>query len=358
MQACPACGSVIIRTEVSADAVRDEIRVRNDFVASRLARDASRAELKDLTDFMHGFAAPLVSCAECGTLLREEHNMREAHDYEEDPNDVDLMRQLLPRYASAFRNKRIAYEPLLRPHADVLELGSHLGAFLQVAEEWSWHPIALDVGRDTVDFARSNGFQVRQELIEDSLLSDRTFDAVFIWNCFDQIPKPEATLAGVYRVLKPGGLVVIRVPNALFYRAVRERLRSSTFDAPGLRALAYNNLLGFPYLFGYTAESLTRLLLRCGFQEVNAFNSELVTMPFADPTTKVTSEQEKVSDTVARWSTRSTAASGHLTGPWIELIYRKMTEADFKRQIAENAAAAVLRVPRPTIDRRFLERAA
>jgi SAM-dependent methyltransferase len=345
VQECPVCGSRIVRTEVPADLVRSEIRMRSDFVFSRVPRNAPREELKDLTDFMHGFAAPLVSCATCGTLLRDEQDTRQAHDYEEDPNDTDLMRQVLPRYVTAFRNKRVAYEPLIRQHADVLELGSHLGAFLQVAEEWNWQPVALDVGRDTAAFARANGFKVRQELVEQSGLPTRAFDAVFIWNCFDQIPHPEATLAGVYRVLKPNGLLIIRVPNAVFYRALRNRLQSRF----ALRALAYNNLLGFPYLYGYTAESLNRLLLRRGFQELSAYNSELVTMPFADPTTKIATEQAKVSAAVARWSTKTTAATGHLTGPWIELVYRKMTEADWKR----TAGPA-----KPKIDLRFLERAA
>ena len=169
---------------------------------------------------MHGFAAPLVSCAtRRHAPTRRAKYPSGARITEEDPNDTDLMRQVLPRYVTAFRNKRVAYQSLLRPHADVLELGSRLGAFLQVAEEWNWQPMALDVGRDTASFARANGFKVRQELVEGSVLPGQAFDAVFIWNCFDQIPNPEATLAGVYRVLKPNGLLVIRVQRRLLPHA-------------------------------------------------------------------------------------------------------------------------------------------
>jgi SAM-dependent methyltransferase len=355
---CPVCNSVSFREETSVDAVRQQIRLRRDFVFSRISHNATRAELKDLTDFMHGFSTPLVACACCGTLVRKEKNVRDAESYEQDPNDLDLMKQLLPRYVTAFRNKRDAYEPLVRPAADVLELGSHLGGFLQAAEEWGWQAVGLDVGIDTSEFARANGFRVDRELIEDSRLRSGVFDIVFIWNCFDQIEAPAGTLRGVYRVLKPNGVIVIRVPNVAFYRALASQLRPEDDRSFALKALAYNNLLGFPYLYGYTSESLNSLLLRNGFERVRGFNSELVTMPFPDLTTRLETEQMAISDAVGRWTTSTTLSSGHLTGPWIEITYRKLTESDWRRRLSRRPLGPVLELPRRKIDTRFLERAA
>lgn len=355
---CPVCQGVSYREDVPVGSVRQQIRLRRDFVFSRISRSASRAELKDLTDFMHGFATPLLACSRCGTLIRKETNVRDAQAYEKDPNDLDLMKQLLPRYVTAFRHKRAAYDPLIRPGADVLELGSHLGAFLQTAEEWGWRAVGLDVGRDTSAFARENGFRVHREVVEDLPFSPLTFDMVFIWNCFDQIETPDATLHGVHRVLKPNGLLVIRVPNALFYRALNRHLQADQSDPFVLEALAYNNLLGFPYLYGYTSGSLNSLLLRNGFQHVRGFNSELVTMPFPDLTTRIEDEQIAISTAVERWTTSTTLSSGHLTGPWIEVVYRKLTEADWKRSMTHRPVSSALELPRRSIDLRFLERAA
>ena len=57
----------------------------------------------------------------------------DADSYEDDPNDPGVMAQVYPRYVHAFRNKEQAYRGLLRPRADVAELGPHLEAFLQTA---------------------------------------------------------------------------------------------------------------------------------------------------------------------------------------------------------------------------------
>jgi SAM-dependent methyltransferase len=324
--------------------VKREIRLRRDFILSRLRRRAAHAELKDLLDFMHGFPAPLVECTGCGLLTRDEAHVRGASSYEEDTNDPDVLAQVYPRYVQAFRNKAVAYRDRLRPHANVLELGSHIGAFLQTAEEWNWSPLGLDIGRDTTEFIRSRGLPVRREVLEDAQLGHSAFDAVFVWNCFEQITDPGPVLASIRQVLKEHGLLVVRVPNALPYRLLRGDVLS----------LAWNNLLGFPYLYGYTAENLNRLLARYGFAYVRGFNSELVTTPFADVPKYLRAEQKQISRTVAEWSTRTSAST--LTGPWIEVIYRRMTERDWLRSSRSHLEAS--RVPGDRIDRRFLPRAA
>src|SRR3954467_11271521 len=155
---CHLCGGRAFTMVAAAAEIDRELQIQNEFVFARLDHKAKRAELKDLTDFMHGFPAPLVKCQNCGVLTRAERRMREAQSYEDDPNDPDLMAQLYPRYLAAFRQKEKAYRSLLDPAADVLDLGSHLGAFLQTAEEWNWKPIGLDVGTDTSAFARARGF--------------------------------------------------------------------------------------------------------------------------------------------------------------------------------------------------------
>jgi SAM-dependent methyltransferase len=237
------------------------------------------------------------------------------------------MAQVYPRYVQAFRNKEKAYRELLRPNADVVELGPHLGAFLQVAEEWNWNPIGIDVGKDTTEFMRQSGLTVVNGTIDDARLKDGSQDAILIWNCFEQLEEPMETLRTAHRVLRPHGLLTVRVPNVAFYQALRGRAK---------KVLAYNNLLGFPYLYGYTLDTLNRLLARAGFDHVRGFNSELVTMPFADLTEPVINEQHRVSQQAAE-------VSNHIQGPWIEGVYRRV-----ERPVLPAS---------PAVDRRFLERA-
>jgi hypothetical protein len=260
---------------------------------------------------MHDGPALLLRCGDCGLVVREEPSVRATDSYEEDPNDPDLMAHVLPLYADAFRNKASAYRDRLTPHASVVELGSHIGGFLQVAEEWNWSPVGLDIGKDTADFASRQGLTVRRETIEDAKLAAGSADAIFVWNCFEQLAEPAGMLIAARRLLRRHGLLVLRVPNVSFY------FESDT------EALAWNNLLGFPYLHGYTASTLNRLVRQYGFEAVRGYNSELITMPLPDPAADVRARQIAASARVARWSTRTTADRRDLTGPWIEVIYRK-----------------------------------
>jgi SAM-dependent methyltransferase len=335
---CPVCGTINIRPAATSEEVRQEFELQREFILSRFHGKPVHEELKDLTDFMHDAAAPLAHCAGCGLLMRAEEQPRAAASYEEDPNDPGVMQQVYPRYLQAFRKKETAYRALLRPRADVIELGPHLGAFLQVAEEWDWRPTGFDVGADTSDFAKHNGLKVIRGTLEDSKLPSGSSDAVFVWNCFEQLPDPMETLRSIRRALKRHGLVIVRVPNQLFYRMFRGN------RGFGRKALAYNNLLGFPYLFGYSLRTLDRLMARAGFENVQSVNSELITTPFADLPVAVEKEQRNVSRAVALWTRQTSQQLGALTGPWIEAVYRMMP-------------APV--VPRPVrqIDQRFLPRA-
>ncbi len=275
-----------------------------------------QAELKDLTDFMHDGDARMLACARCGLLLRDEEQTRATASYEADPNDPGVMQHVYRRYVTSFRNKAPAYRDQLRPHASVVELGPHLGGFLQAAEEWDWCPIGLDIGKDTSDFARRQGLTVRRETIEDTKIPAGSADGVFIWNCFEQLAEPHETLTAARRLLRRHGLLALRVPNASSWK--RFRTQNNPF-ARGV--LAWNNLLGFPYLYGYNKANLTMLARRFGFEPVSAFHSELLTMPFPDPAKHVVVEQKAISD-----ETGELVRRGLMESPWIELLFRREDE--------------------------------
>ena len=204
MKACPVCKNTSVQRVIPAFEVEAEFRVQHDFVISRLPANPSPEELKDLTDFMHDGSAPLLRCSGCGLLIRAEPQPEDANSYEDDPNDPGVMAQVYPRYVHAFRNKEQAYRGLLRPRADVVELGPHLGAFLQTAEEWDWRPVGVDVGADTSAFARRNGLKAVKGTLDDAGLRSGSYDAMFVWNCFEQLPDPMDSLRSIRRLLKPG----------------------------------------------------------------------------------------------------------------------------------------------------------
>ena len=259
----------------------------------------------DLTQFMHGAPGEIHGCAMCGALRREEDRPA---DYKSERYDWALMKLLYPRYRRAFERKRKRLEPLLPAHAHILEVGSHLGAFLETAENWGWKPIGLDIGEETSAFSRHEGGTVRRVDLEDFHGRPGAMDAVVIWNCFEQLEDPRRTLVRARELLTRDGLTILRVPNADYY------LRHTTATLHDLRILAYNNLLGFPYLNGYTAGTLRALLRSSGYQPVAAFGTSILTPPYPAMRGRVRRE----------WNRVQTDSEGLAPeeSPWIEVVGR------------------------------------
>ncbi len=307
---CPVCEQSTLSIEVSPAQIERERRLRSEFVDERLGHHPEPLESMDLTRFMHGGPARLLSCRLCGTRLREEGTRPQ---YEIDAYDTALLDHLYPRYVRAFEQKRSPYRKLLRPGAEVLEVGSHLGAFLEVAEEWGWRPTGLDIGASTSAYAKRQGGSVKRLALEDYAPRLRRPEAIFIWNCFEQLENPSATLGRAHEMLDRGGLLVVRVPNAAFYSQQRRKLDPGRPNR-ALNLLGYNNLLGFPYLHGYTHASLLRLLRANQFEQVASYNSSLLTPPYPQLSPRVRREW---SDVRSRGESLST-----VDGPWIEIVSR------------------------------------
>ncbi len=266
----------------------------------------------DLTTFMHGGPGRLLTCQICGLAVRDES--REG-SYESDFYDTDLLEHLYPRYLEAFREKRDRYRGLLPFRAEVVELGSHLGAFLQAAEEWDWRPTGIDIGAHTSLFSEHHGLRVMREPMEDARLPSHSADAVCIWNCFEQLEHPADTLRAAHALLKHHGLLILRIPNFNFYE-----IRVRPFKHAAFRALAYNNLLGFPYLNGYSPQVLNSMVARHGFEAVAGLDSTLVTMPFPEVSAKVRRELDAAYRPYRNARLRNPWS---VSGPWVEIAYRR-----------------------------------
>src|SRR5690349_14842618 len=144
MPRCPICKGTTFSVLAPESRLDEECTIRDRFIRQRLARPASNDELKDLTDFFHQGKAAILQCEACTLLLRDEREKLPAETYSEDEYDPSVMEHLFPQYVDAFRAKEDPYRALLSPGARILEVGSHYGAFLQTAQEWSWQAEGVD----------------------------------------------------------------------------------------------------------------------------------------------------------------------------------------------------------------------
>ncbi len=104
----------------------------------------------------------------------------------------------------------------------VLEVGSGLGLFLDVCEELGMSAAGCDIDRRAVSYANRERERVRLGTLDGHYASE-SFDAVFAFNLIEHLTHPREFLEHAWRVLRPGGMLVLETPvqESLFQRLAR-----------------------------------------------------------------------------------------------------------------------------------------
>lgn len=104
----------------------------------------------------------------------------------------------------------------------VLDLGCRSGALTQHFIEGN-SVVGLDVDAAALEKAAALGIEPVQANVEEPLpFPEESFDAVVAGELFEHLQFPDALIAEIYRVLRPGGVLVGSVPNAF---RIQSRLR-------------------------------------------------------------------------------------------------------------------------------------
>lgn len=328
---CLACGGSDGRTLLTADDVQAEQRWLERF--HRLRRRCSRPggsgadDAKDRASFTQSESRTIVVCTTCATVLRVPRPTPDevAETYAEDAYGRETLDALAENQDGFFAAKLEQLEPhlaSLRGGARVLEIGSFVGGFLHAARERGWRATGVDVGEETSRYVRERGFDVRRGDVLDLEL-EPGFAAAFVWSTFDQLGDPAAVLDRIRALLAPGGLLVLRVPNGRFETACLELRRTAqrtrrVHDV--LLAQAYDNFVTFPYLTGYTPESLRGLLEAHGFAWRHVAGDTILRL--AGPRTRpfAVREEERVKRAVRRACRAAARVTGLMFDPWLDVV--------------------------------------
>lgn len=306
---CIVCGHSASELVADEDDIKREVEALWAFHEKRLRAGTPPTRLRDRVAFSQDPPLRLVACRECGTLYRNpvERAFELESTYARDCPPRELLRALHATQRKSYdaQAKRLAKR--LPRGATVLELGSYVGAFLAAARDLGLKASGVDINPAVNKFTRDLGFHVRDgELGEADV---EPVDAIAIWNTFDQLGDPRGTLVAAFRRLRPGGILALRVPNGAFYRRVR-----GPDNQYSRRALALNNLLTFPYRWGFTPESLPALLGQIGFETLETRGDVLV--PTSDEWTRLWARIEERLFKLAMYH-EAEGAADHL--PWFEV---------------------------------------
>lgn len=101
----------------------------------------------------------------------------------------------------------------------LLDIGCGHGMFVRAASQTGWNSIGLDYPSKATAYAKNH---LRLNIIEDEFISayksgrlvESQFDFVTAWHCLEHSSNPLEFLSIVRKILKPGGKMLLAVPNS------------------------------------------------------------------------------------------------------------------------------------------------
>jgi 2-polyprenyl-3-methyl-5-hydroxy-6-metoxy-1,4-benzoquinol methylase len=219
-----------------------------------------------------GIAAPVVVCIECG-LGRfypspevEEVRALYPDEYYGEPGRkfqplVEWLVRLVGTRHIGFLSRN------LQPGAKVLDVGCGRGVLLgELADR------GFEVHGQEISAEAARGADPRAEIRIASSIAAAGYegcslDEVIIWHVLEHLPDPRGSLEAVHRALKPGGRLVVAVPN---FESAQARWTGAAWfhlDLPR-------------HLFQFPASALQRLLSEVGFEVLSEHHFSLRQNPF------------------------------------------------------------------------------
>ena len=109
------------------------------------------------------------------------------------------------------------------PIGRLLEIGCASGWFLGEARAVGYEVVGIEPAEEMAAAARErSGAEVYAAMLEDASLDPGSFDVAVAWHVLEHLARPRDTLAGVRTALRPGGWLLLELPNIASLRATRQ----------------------------------------------------------------------------------------------------------------------------------------
>jgi len=208
---------------------------------------------------------PLRRCADCGFAFLDADTTQTVYDddyFENYAGGDYLAHEAQRRHESRLRLDSLAR--IVPPPARLLEIGAAAGFFLDEARARGYDGIGIEPNAEMAGHARAAlGLEVICAGLEDIELAPDSFDLACAFHVVEHLPEPRPSLERIAAMVRPGGWVVVEVPNAASAAARRLGARWPPLDLPW-------------HVGHHGPGSLTRLLEGAGLEVVH-----VDTIPFA-----------------------------------------------------------------------------
>ena len=175
-------------------------------------------------DRLHGLHGHfhIVRCRSCGLMRPNPRPTLEAMElyYPEDYGPYESTK-VNPFPLRAARLKRVVKfldtdtkrVPTLPP-GRMLEIGCASGAFLRRMSSLGWQVEGIELSGQAAHTASSLGYPVRAGSLETAPNPDEPYDLIVGWHVFEHLHNPVAALRRLHDWSKPGGWLIVSIPDA------------------------------------------------------------------------------------------------------------------------------------------------
>lgn len=162
------------------------------------------------TTLSYGQHYRIVECRQCGLVYTDPRRPASAiwTDYEQVVDE---------RYLEEMEGREATFRRNIRPLNGMIEtgngrrlldVGAHVGVFVEVAQDCGWDAYGLEPSRWAVQAGKRRGLNMIQGGLSDAEFPSDSFDAVTMWDVVEHLIDPMSDIHEVARLLKPGGVFV------------------------------------------------------------------------------------------------------------------------------------------------------
>ncbi len=162
-----------------------------------------------------------------------------------------------------------------KPEGNFLDVGTNMGFFLRNAKKLGkWNLYGVEPSPSLSDMARKYfGLNIKTAFLEDAKFETEYFDVVTMTDVFEHIANPDKILSEVRRIIKPDGILFIKVPNGLF-----NLFKLKMAKRMG-RLKNYDIFDSYEHVVHYSDSTLKKMLEKYGFKVIKVKIGRPIQLP-------------------------------------------------------------------------------
>ena len=176
----------------------------------------------------------LARCASCGTAVTLAPAPAQAHETGAYGGGRPRGARAVAPLLRAFDHHRLRQLARAGAHTPgrLLDIGAGRGRFVAQARDAGWYAHGIEPSQRGIDGARAIGIELVAAGIDDAQVPPASLDAATLWHVLEHVDDPGAALERIASWLRPGGLLLVGVPNLAAVQARVGGARWYHLDVP------------------------------------------------------------------------------------------------------------------------------